>query len=506
MKKILMVVVILVLVLVIAPWGIGKVAEQRVNNGLDRLAEAAPYLSIAERKWTAGWFSSEQEVTFEVHGPWLRAMNPAAMLEDFKKPEGATPTVEAETPPVEVKPESVPEAAPEAAPTEALPPADAPVTPIAPIRFTVRNHIVHGPVLWSAGFGIARVDSQLVLSDAISKALVEFFGTDEPVRVSTRVGFFGGGRTTFSGDAHSVKVKGEPGELSWDKFKVAIGYSHNLDDIDLVGKWPRFEFKNATSGESVLMRDITLDSKSERIRGDLYDTDFDFAIDEVHIVGADKQVTDIADVRYVVATAMDGDFVDVSAKFGSGPVKSKALMDLGVELKEVHYDFTLRHLHAETLEKMIAAIKAAYNQPVATIADVDAVMIAPMKEYGLLLLKHDPEFVIDRFGIATPDGEGYIKGVIHLKGVTEQDVAVGGMGLIGKIEAEIAIDVAQKMVEKFPNGATAVGAAVDSGYIRREGDRLVSKIEFKHGELKVNGKAQGIPGLGGPPPQAVTPE
>ena len=76
------------------------------------------------------------------------------------------------------------------------------------------------------------------------------------------------------------------------------------------------------------------------------------------------------------------------------------------------------------------------------------------------------------------------------------------MTLIAKLDADINIDVAQKLIEKIPSGATSAGAAIDAGYARRDGDKLVSHIEFKKGELKVNGKAQGIPGLGGPPAAA----
>jgi hypothetical protein len=79
---------------------------------------------------------------------------------------------------------------------------------------------------------------------------------------------------------------------------------------------------------------------------------------------------------------------------------------------------------------------------------------------------------------------------------------MGFMALIGKIEADITIEVAQKLIEKIPSGATSAGAAIDAGYAKRDGDRLVSHIEFKRGELTVNGKAQGIPGLGGPPAAA----
>ncbi len=89
MKKITIIVLVLLAVLVVAPWGIGQLAEKRVNAGLDRIVEEAPYLSIVERNWTRGWFRSEQQVTFEVVGPWARAMNPATVLEEFKKTQEA---------------------------------------------------------------------------------------------------------------------------------------------------------------------------------------------------------------------------------------------------------------------------------------------------------------------------------------------------------------------------------------------------------------------------------
>jgi hypothetical protein len=102
-------------------------------------------------------------------------------------------------------------------------------------------------------------------------------------------------------------------------------------------------------------------------------------------------------------------------------------------------------------------------------------------------------------GIVTPEGDGYLKGVISLKGATVEDFAGNGMGFIAKIHADLTIDVSEKMVQKFPNGSMAAGAAVDSGYVQRKGDRLVCKILFANGALTINGKPQAIPGLGGPP-------
>jgi len=495
MKKIIVSAIVLVVVLVVAPWGIGRLAEQRVNSGLDRLVETAPYLTIVERKFTRGWFTSEQEVTFEVFGPWLRAMNRKIVMDTMAKAQPEAPAAE---PPVATPPdESAAAGSPDAVASEAAPQDPAPGPP-GPLKFTVRNHILHGPVLWFSALGIARVDSTLVIPEIIRAELVKVFGEQSPLRVSTRVRFFGGGTTTFSGDARDLKLPGPDQSVSYDAFKFKLGYSAHLDDIDVEGGWPRVEIKDGTKGESFLLKGLEVSGDSHRVRGDLYDGDFKLSIDQTHIVGSDREVTEVADLHYIVDTTIDDDFMDVALKFGSGAVKSKALEQLGLSLEEVHYDFTVRRLHLETLEKMMAAMKASYAKPVATAADVDAAISQPMKEYGLELLKHDPEFVIDRLGGSTPDGDAYLKGIIKLKGVTGQDVAAGAMGLVSKLDADIKFDMAQKLSGKIPNGAAGLATALDQGYVKLEGDRIVSHIEFRKGVLKVNGKDQGIPALGTP--------
>jgi uncharacterized protein YdgA (DUF945 family) len=457
MKKLSIAVLVLLAVLVVAPWGIGQLAEQRVNAGLDRIVEQAPYLTIAERQWSRGWFRSEQRVTFEVVGPWMRALDPVAGTE--------------------------------------------------PLRFTVRNEILHGPVLWPASLGIARVNTRLELDAKTRQKIVGIFGSDDPVRISTRVSFFGGGTTRLSGDGRTVKVKDGKGSLAYADYQLDISYSGDLDDIDLDGRWPKLEILPAEGG-SVRVDEMTLTSRNERILRDLYDTDLRLRIDQVRVIGPDKSQTLVEGVHYLVDTQADKDFLDVSAQFGSGKVRSRELEEMKLDLDEVHYDFTLRRLHIGTLADLYGAFKQLYARPAATVADADAALAGPLKKYGAELLKYDPEFVIDRIGVATPDGDGYLKGVLRLKGATAADVQAGFLALIAKLEADIHIVVAQKLIEKVPSGTTSADAAVDAGYATREGDKLVSHIEFSKGQLKVNGKAQGIPGLGGPPAatQGMPPE
>jgi uncharacterized protein YdgA (DUF945 family) len=225
MKRLVAVALVMAVLLVGAPWVIGNVAEERVNRSLDALVEAAPYLGIVERKYTQGWFRSEQEVTFEVLGGVTRALGASS-------------------------------------------------------RFTVRNEILHGPVLGLSGFGLARVNSSLVVDPQLRRQIGEHFGAAPPLEVSTRVGFLGGGTTSISSDAREIRNE-EGVTLSWDDLDVDVSWSGEFDALEVKGAWPRFEARNPQSKSSLRLQDLALDVDSERVSGHLYATDGDFSIGEV---------------------------------------------------------------------------------------------------------------------------------------------------------------------------------------------------------------------------------
>ena len=220
-------------------------------------------------------------------------------------------------------------ASPDAVPPDEQAPGDesaAPsATPAAPLRFTVRNEILHGPVLGLSGLGVARVNSHLVLSGETRKKIEEIFGPKDPLEVSTRVGFFGGGTTTFKSEGRTIKPEDGKTEISWDTFKLSIGYSRNADTYDMDGKWPKFEVKGVEEKSGFLMTDMTMDGDFDRSRGDLYDGDFTFAIDQVSVVSKDAKEFEVKDLHYVVSADTKDDFYGMKAKLGSGEVKAKEL-------------------------------------------------------------------------------------------------------------------------------------------------------------------------------------
>lgn len=483
MKKILGALAALLL-LCVAPGVLGRFAEARINRGLDALEAKTPYLRIAERRWSQGWFRSHQEVVWEIVAPQMG-----------QPEEGAPATgADAEAP--------VPEAPAGDAPAEEAATGPAPATPSRPLRFTVRNDVLHGPVLWTSGLGLARMDTHLVLTDAWREKVVKFFGTEEPWRISTRVAFFGGGTTTISGDRRTIDLKQidprQEGSIAWDDFRLSMSLSRKARSFDVDGRQPRIEFRNA-QGVQVVMSGITVDGEGERIVGDLYESDVALAAAKLAVSGVKGQDFQVAELRYEQDGDHSGDFMDYATRAGTGSIDSPQLRDLKLAMKETHFDLSFRHLHIPTLQKLVAAInQSAATQP----QDIQAAqqqVLGPLVEHGMELLRHEPELVLDRIGFATGAGAGWIKGSIKLTGVPAQDASISLPALLQGLQADIRIEADQAMLESFPNGATMLGIAVDQGMATRDGRKLVSRIEYRNGQLTINGKSQRVPGFGAQP-------
>lgn len=454
MKKLAALVVGVVLLLTAAPWVIGRLAEARVNRSIDTMLAVSPSIRIVDRQWQPGWFRSQQQLTFEVILPGVAALIPAAALAGS---------------------------------------GDASLQ--KPLRFQVHNDVLHGPLLGLSGIGFARVNTHVQLNERVRQNLIELFGSAEPVTVRTRVGFFGGSTTTLAGDARSLALdklgKGSTGSISWDRFSLSVGISASANHFDVSGRQPRIEIIESRGGSQFRLEDLTVDGDGERIEGDLFAGDVKFGIAHLHVASGASPAVDVEDIHYGVDVDREGDYLEYVAKMGSGAVRTDSLKSTGLDIRKIHYDFTVGHLQIETLQKIMADFKTMYST--APGANDPEVALQPFRDHGLELLQHEPVFLIDRVGIETPEGKGLMKGVIRFEGVTVQDSAAGIMDLLPKLVVDITVEVDQALLEKLSGGATMAGAAIDGGYAKRDGGKLVSHVEFRNGQLTVNGKAQRVP-------------
>lgn len=514
MKKLVAIIVVALVVFVgVGPKFMGGVAHDRFDKGLDKLVEKVPYIKVVDRKWTSGWFKSDSTVTFEFVPPGA-SNKPVSALADARPAPQLIPLADAAD---DAAAEDDGEYAADGSDEEQVDEPTAqeiPKFPTVPqMKFSVHNSVLHGPVLFGAGLGLARVDTQFVISDEIRKKLIEVLGTDEPVRIRTRMGFFGGGTTTLSGDARTIPLAklGVPkadGSIAWDDFKLSIGMAREGKSYDVSGRQPRIEFKSDDGTEHALFSNLTLDGKGSRVAEDLYDGKVAMGIGKVSVTSSKSPAVDVSNIRYDVDSISKGDYFDYAVRMGSGEVKTAALDALKFQLKEVHYDMTLRHLHSPTLQKLTKSMRESYSTLSASNpAEAQLAMLGPLAEHGKELLKHDPEFVIDRIGIVTAQGEAAFKGVIKLPGVTDADLKAGPMALLPKLVADITFEAPQELFENVPNGNMVMGMGIDQGYVKRDGKKIVSHIEFKNGKLSINGKMPALPPMfQGAAPAAAAPE
>lgn len=449
-------VVVLVLVLV-GPGLLGRAAHARIDQGIDEFGERVPYLRVVEHSWTPGWFTSGLAVTLE--------FIPAGL-----GPQAAT----------------------------------AGFASLPPMRFTVRSDLLHGPLLGTSGIGLVRIRSHVVLEDEIRAKLVELLGTDEPVHLTTRLGLFGGVSLTLAGEGRTVKVEGSganPSTIAWDEFKLVLSGGSGGKSYGVAGRQPRIELSDAAGSNHMLLTGLRLEGDGRRVTQDLYDGKMLLAIGSLRVEKGQDAPVEVSDVRYDVASIAEGDYFKYVFRLGTGAVQYAALDAAGLKLRQVHYDFTLRHLHVPTLQTMMAGIREVSARAGDDPEQRQAQVMELLRGQGAALLAHNPELLIDRIGIVTPEGDLVLKGSIRLVGTSEADVSAGMAGLVPRIAAELDLDTVQAVVEKFPNGAAAVGMGISNGFLKREGAKLSSHIEFRDGVLSVNGKAVPLPpGLAGQPP------
>ena len=205
----------------------------------------------------------------------------------------------------------------DAAPAEESAVPDEAPKPDEPLRFTVRNEILHGPVLGLSGFGIARVDSHFVLSDKIRKEIEEIFGPKDPLedqharRIPRRWHHHVQVRRPHD-QAEGFQGRDHLGDLQARRrlLEERRQVRHRRQVAEVRGQRPRENTK-------FVMTDMTMDGDGKRVRGDLYDGDFNFAIEQFTFVGKGGENVEVNDLHYIVNSETKGDFTGVSAKMGS---------------------------------------------------------------------------------------------------------------------------------------------------------------------------------------------
>ncbi len=445
MKKTLIAAAVLVAaLLLLGPYALGRFAEQRSDAVTEVLVEQMPYLSVVERSWERGWFTSRQRLVFEVR---------------------------------------------EAGGGERE-------------RYTVHNDVLHGPVLGLSGIGAARVKTRLELPAEAADEIRDIFGPEPALQVTTRIGLTGGGSTMLRSPGRTLAITGGAGDLEYETATVTVDFSRDLSRYEVDGRLPQLEVRRP-DGQRMVVERISMEGDGRRVEGfeHLYDSEFEMAARELAVDRAGGALR-IGNLRYAADIDTEDGFTEMSFEAGSGEVESPELAGYDIAVRSVHYAVALEQLHAPTVDAFYTSMQQVSDHlPAADAADPAAAdeamrigFFEPLMMHVGAVIERGARLSFRRIGFSTQHGDATLTGTITAPGMTEQQFQSEGMaGLIGRLDAEFNFEIALALAQRVPNGEMLTGPGIASGYLVQQDDKLVARIQYQSGRLTVNGQTGAVP-------------
>lgn len=427
-------------------WWLGKSIESAHSRQYDQIA-SVPYLKVKSREYQRGLLGATETVTLELTDPSVMAT------------------------------------------------AQTDADESAPLVFTLKSDIQHGPMPGFSSFAAGTAHTRLILDEETRKKVSALIGDKELLEVRTTYGFDGGGRAQLTSPGFVLDMPDEgAGKVTWSGLTADIAFSNDMASYTMDASLPRFEMQDDEG--HMLFADMRVTADQKRPFADeptFYAGTMNMAIAEVSLKmptddGESPDAVSMQKVAYDVAMPISGDFMDMVVKIGADTLKV-GTDDYG----PVHYDLSLRHIHARTAAKLYAELMKIYGDPAMQAAsDLDpSTMFAPLAEPAGELLRHTPEIALDRLSFTTPHGQAQLTAKARFDNLAPEEI--GDMfALMQKLDASGTLSVpeafALEMVGEDAEMFTAqVDAFVEQGYLKREGGLLNSSFAFAKGEFTVNG-------------------
>lgn len=470
--RIVVAVAALGLALPASSWVFGKQIETALDAHYGKLGEL-PHFRIVAREFDRGWFRSTETVTFELNGELLRDAAGAPGDEELSL------------------------SAEQGAPAE-------------PVRFTLRSAIVHGPLPGMTTIAAAVSDTELVLDDSARAVVARLFGDRKPFELNTVYGFTGAGTATLKIPEFVAEQTDENGaamRLTWQGLTATVDFGRDLRDYRLRGEVPGVQIEDGSS--RLTATGLHMEADQRHIFDDepfLFAGTQKFALAELKLVpqgvsgeqGGAVTPMQLKRLTYDVNVPVKGEFVDINAKMAAEVVQVG-----NRNFGPAHYDLSFNHMHARSLADLSRAVMGVYRGDVAASSPQaqGEAMLAAMERPAKALLAQGPEFSLDRVSFSSPYGEAEV--AARLRGNDLQPEDLGNpLALMAKLELSGRMSFPERLLTDLQGlgAASSQDRQVDaqamekllSGYaaqglLQRDAGIVKSSLEYKGGQLKVNG-------------------
>ena len=464
----------------------GRSIERNLNAKYDKLAEL-PFVKIRERKYDRAFASSTGEYTLTIGMPdkALPSENGAKAAFDVK----------------------------------------------------IRHQIAHGPIAGSA-LAAARIDTEIVIPEAIRSKIDALFDDRKPLSIRTTVGFGGSSSTTLDiapvkideaiaarlgTDSVAGTVNWPAGStFDWQGMTVVSDANADQSQIDYKGRFGAVTMVEPGGGR-LATSEASMEGRSKRIEGWLYDDDSRMKMQSISLDlpavshgGASRSDRRSREANAIRMTEIVG---RTTMSVDDGYLGQKQLLEVGRlsfndrDLGKLNYDTSVERLHLRT---MIDAVKAAatpdtfacISGPDAQVPTCIEPVLAGLKTAVFEMLRHNPAFAVDRLSLTVPEGEMRIDYKLKIGAIEEADLD-RPESLLHKIGISANASASEAAIGKFATMAIAGSGAgtapppeqlqqmieegsrplVEQGFLKRADGKLSSSFDMSSGQLKINGKA-----------------
>jgi uncharacterized protein YdgA (DUF945 family) len=431
-KGVVALLVVLVLVVLVSPTIIGRLAEQGLNESLDWATQEQGDLVVTSNEFDRGWFTSNGQhrvelLPGELYDSILTVLTPAAinslpvMLIDTRLDHGLIPVSS-----LSRKRGSL------------LPALGSAVS-------TLSVEIENGSALPMPGVYYSRVG----LSGALeSRFVLEPEGTDTDTgRVD-----WGGAEFLISADpaAGTVAVIGALDSIAVESDEETMIVGRVAVDVDLVD-----------SGFGFMVGPVNM------------------SVDSFALIGAENTMT-AGPLNIESISSVDTGRVDSKLMFRVVNVPTPMGGTGGLDLVA-----RIEKLDAAPIGRLLARLETARD------SDFDELALAGLEQDALQLLASGLELHFDQLDIASPFGQisSQLSATVDRSDTADYTWA----SILMDLDASAEISLPAALVDLATQSNPEIHAAIGMGFIRKQGDFYVMKAAFKQGLLTVNGAPMPIP-------------
>jgi uncharacterized protein YdgA (DUF945 family) len=365
-----------------------------------------------------------------------------------------------------------------------------------PVILELNSIISHGPLLLSgpSTFGLAAIETNMPLSAAQKTGMAKIWkGNENPIQVQSHIDFDGKTLTEVSIAGFTLdNIDNDPaGKLNFETMSTTVTLSEYFTRADADMTWNGMQLETAEA--KVVVGKLNGYSKKHLSAEGLWLGDDEFNLNKVS-VNVSGPLADPSGQMPSNSTIEELGIFAHSEVDGSNLVKGHATItvkDVVVENKSVASDFKLtfamERLQAKALQAITEKMSAHQKQAIQSGNPRQTPDFALVQNEVATILAAGPVLKITTLQATTEHGK--VKADLEATIKVDDPASLQNpMFLMMAIQAAGNVSVPARLIENTPLAVFAPGF-IEQGYINSEQGQLKTSMEFRQGQLTLNGKA-----------------